>query len=420
MKILPALAALLFTSTLFAADHWTQFRGSAGNGHGDAAGLPVQFSETEKVKWKTPIHGKAWSSPVIWGGQVWLTTATEDGTTLGVVCVDKETGKVLRDEVLFRVATPQFCHKFNSYASPTPVIEEGRIYVTFGSPGTACLDTKTGAKLWERTDFVCNHYRGAGSSPIVWGDLLIMNFDGSDAQFIVALDKKTGKTAWRTERSVDHQDLTPDGKVKDEGDYRKAFSTPEVIDVGGQPVLVSSGAKAHYGYDPKTGKELWRYEDLGNHSAATRPVAGFGMVFIPAGFGKAQVLALKLGGSGVLGPDALAWSLKKAVPNKPSLLLIGELLYAINDGGIATCVEAKTGTTVWSERIGGNFSAAPIYADGRIYACNEEGKVTALAVGREFKVLGESQLANGFMASPAASGKALFLRTKTDLYRIEN
>ena len=420
MNVLPALAALLFTVPLFAAENWPQFRGPAGNGQSDTTGLPVQFSETEKVKWKTPIHGKAWSSPVIWGAQVWLTTATEDGTTLGAVCVDKDTGKVLRDEVVFRVAAPQFCHKFNSYASPTPVIEEGRIYVTYGSPGTACLDTKTGAKLWERTDFVCNHYRGAGSSPIVWNDLLIMNFDGSDAQFIVALDKKTGKTVWRTERSVDHQDLLPDGKVKDEGDYRKAFSTPEVIDVGGQPVLVSSGAKAHYGYDPKTGKELWRYEDRGNHSAATRPVAGFGMVFIPAGFGKGQVLALKLGGSGVLGPDALAWSLKKSAPNKPSLLLIGDLLYAINDGGIATCVEAKTGAPVWSERIGGNFSAAPIYADGRIYACNEEGKVTALALGREFKVLGESQLANGFMASPAVAGKALFLRTKTDLYRVEN
>ena len=410
---------LLLSAPLFAAENWPQFRGPAGDGQSDATGLPVKFSETEKVKWKTPIHGKAWSSPVIWGSQVWLTTAKEDGTELGVVCVDKGSGKVLRDDVLFRVATPQFCHKFNSYASPTPVIEEGRIYVTFGSPGTACLDTKTGAKLWERTDFVCNHYRGAGSSPIVWGDLLIMNFDGSDAQFVVALDKKTGKTAWQTARSVDYQDLGKDGKPEGEGDYRKAFSTPTVVEHAGQPVLISSGAKAHYGYDPKTGRELWRYEDRSNHSAATRPVAGFGMVFIPAGYSTGQVLALKLGGTGVLGRDALAWSLKKAAPNKPSLLLIGELLYAINDGGIASCIEAKTGEVVWTERIGGNFSAAPVFADGRIYACNEEGKVTAFAPGREWKPLGESQLASGFMAAPAVSGRALYLRTKTDLYRIE-
>ena len=419
MIVRPILAALLFTTSLWAGENWPQFRGPAGDGQSDSAGLPAKFSESEHVKWKTAIHGKAWSSPVIWGSQVWMTTATEDGTALSVVCVDRDSGKVLRDEVLFRVAAPQFCHKFNSYASPTPVIEDGRIYVTFGSPGTACLDTKTGAKLWERTDFVCNHFRGAGSSPIVWGDLLIMNFDGSDAQFVVALDKKTGKTVWRTERSVDYQDLGKDGKPESEGDYRKAFSTPHVIDAGGQPVLISSGAKAHYGYDPKTGKEIWRYEDRSNHSAATRPVAGLGMVFIPAGFGKGQILALKLGGTGVLPPDSLAWSLKKSAPNKPSLLLIGDLIYAINDGGIATCVDAKTGAVVWSERIGGNFSAAPVFADGRIYACNEEGKVTAFAPGREFKVLGEGQFDAGFMASPAVAGKALFLRTKTHLYRVE-
>src|SRR3954470_23542858 len=183
----------VFTTSLFAADNWPQYRGPAGDGRSDATGLPVKFGEGEHVKWKTAIHGRGWSSPVIWGSQVWLTTATEDGTELSVVELDKETGKILLDKVLFHVATPQFAHKFNSYASPTPVIEEGRIYVSFGSPGTACLDTKTGAVLWQRTDLECNHFRGAGSSPIVWQDLLIMNFDGSDYQYIIALDKKTGK-----------------------------------------------------------------------------------------------------------------------------------------------------------------------------------------------------------------------------------
>ena len=416
----PLLALLALSSSLLAAENWPQFRGPAGDGLSDAKGLPLTFSETEHVKWKTPIHGKAWSSPVIWGSQVWLTTAKEDGTELSVVCVDKDSGKVLRDEVLFRVATPQFCHKFNSYASPTPVIEDSRIYVTFGSPGTACLDTKTGAKLWERTDFVCNHFRGAGSSPILWGDLLIMNFDGSDHQFVVALDKKTGKTVWQTPRSVDHQDLGKDGKPEAEGDYRKAFATPTVVEHDGQPILISSGAKAHYGYDPKTGRELWRFEERAQHSAAARPVAGFGMVFIPTGYSQAQIIALKLGGSGVLNESACAWRLKKGAPNKPSLILLGDLLTMINDGGLASCVEARTGAPVWTQqRIGGNFSAAPLAAEGRIYVCSEEGKVSVLAAGREFKVLAENQLASGFMASPAVSGKALYLRTKTDLYRIE-
>ena len=410
---------LLSTASLFAADNWPQFRGPTGDGHSDATALPLKFGENENVKWKTAIHGKGWSSPVIWGSQIWLTTATDDGTELSVLCVDKDSGKVLRDEILFRVATPQFCHKFNSYASPTPVIEDGRIYVTFGSPGTACLDTKTGKVLWQRTDFVCNHFRGAGSSPIVWGDLLIMNFDGSDAQFIVALNKKTGETAWRTERSVDYKDLDADGKPEAEGDWRKAFGTPHALTHEGKPLLISSGAKAHYGYEPATGKELWRIDDPPHHSAAARPVVGLGMVFISAGFSKGEVFALKLGGEGALDPSQIAWSIKKSAPTKPSLLLVDDLIYMMNDGGIATCADAKTGEPIWSERVQGNYSASPIFADGRIYVFSEEGKVAALAPGRAFKLLAENKLDAGFMASPAVSGKALFLRTKTHLYRVE-
>jgi outer membrane protein assembly factor BamB len=349
-----------------------------------------------------------------------LTTATEDGTELSVVCVDKETGKILHDKVLFKVATPQFCHKFNSYASPTPVIEEGRIYVTFGSPGTACLDTRTGEMLWQRRDFVCNHYRGAGSSPVLYKDLLIMNFDGSDFQFVVALDKKTGKTAWKKDRSVDFKDLDAQGKPTAEGDFRKAFSTPHVIEDGGKAILLSSGAKAHYAYDPLTGEELWRAEEPGQHSASTRPVAGHGMAFFPTGFSKGQLLAVKLGGRGVLDESHIAWRLKRSVPNKPSVLLDNDLLYMIDDGGIASCVDVKNGDVVWTERIQGNYSAAPIFAAGKIYVCSEEGKVTVFAAGRAFQSLATNQFDDGFMASPAVTGNALILRSKTHVYRIEN
>ncbi len=426
------LAALALP--LRAASNWPQFRGPDGDGHSDATGLPLKWSESENVKWKTPIHGKAWSSPVIWGDQIWLATATEDGKELSIVRVDKSTGKVTLDEKLFDVANPQFCHKFNSYASCTPVIEEGRVYVTFGSPGTACLDTKSGKVLWERRDFVCNHFRGAGSSPILYGNLVIMNFDGSDFQFIVALDKKTGKTVWRVERSVDYRDLK-NGKPEADGDWRKSYATPHVATIAGKPVLLSSAAKAHYAYEPLTGKELWRVEERGQHSCASRPLLGHGMIFFTTGFSQGQLFAVKppepsAWGSGCVvdaqlpednsaSKPQVVWRVKKAVANKPSPLLIGDLLYMINDAGVATCVEAKTGNVVWTERVGGNFSASPIFADGRIYFFNEEGKATAIAPGREFKVLAESKLDDGFMASPAVSGKALFLRTKTALYRIE-
>ncbi|HET6407221.1 MAG TPA: PQQ-binding-like beta-propeller repeat protein [Chthoniobacteraceae bacterium] len=414
----PVLFSLLTTITL-ADTNWPQFRGPRGDGTTDSTGLPVAFSEREKVKWKTPVHGKAWSSPVIWGSQVWMTTATEDGTELSVVCVDKETGKILHDKVLFKVATPQFCHKFNSYASPTPVVEEGRVYVTFGSPGTACLDTKTFALLWERKDFVCNHYRGAGSSPVVWNDLVFLNFDGSDFQFVAALDKKTGKTAWKVDRSIDFKDIQPDGKPEAEGDWRKAFSTPHVLEQDGKGILVSSGAKAHYAYEPRTGKEIWRVEERESHSAAARPVFGHGLAYFATGFGKGGVLAVKLGGSGLLEESAIAWRMKKAVPNKPSLTLSGDLIFSVNDGGIASCLNAKTGEVKWTERIGGNYSSSPILAEGRIYACNEEGKVVVFGARDTFEKIAENQFDDGFMASPAVSGKSLFLRTKSALYRID-
>ncbi|MBM3834628.1 MAG: quinonprotein alcohol dehydrogenase [Verrucomicrobia bacterium] len=439
IKLIPlSFAAVLLAESVLGADNWPQFRGPHGNGHSEAKGLPVTWSETQNVKWKTPIHGRAWSSPVVWNDQVWLTTATEDGRELSALCVDRNSGKVVHDRKLFDVANPQFAHKFNTYGSPTPVIEEGSVYVTFGSPGTACLDTKTGKVLWERRDFVCNHFRGAGSSPILFQDLLIMNFDGSDYQFIVALDKRSGKTVWKEDRSIDFKDLLPNGKPEADGDWRKSYATPHVAMFGGKPVLLSSGAKAHYAYEPLTGTELWRVEERSCHSAASRPVIGHGLFFIPAGFSKGLLLAIQPpegqpGGHSVIdlskatGPDPvvrrdqvrLAWKSTRNAPNKPSVSLIGDLLFMIDDGGIASCLEAKTGAEVWRERVGGNYSASPVDADGKIYFFSEEGKGAVIAADRQFKVLAENKLDDGFMASPAIAGKALFLRTKTHLYRIE-
>ncbi len=413
------LLALVPAAALRALEQWPQFRGPTGDGHAVVKDLPVTFGEGDRVKWKTAVHGKAWSSPVVWGNQVWLTTATEAGDALSVVCLNRDTGAIIRDQVLFRVATPQFCHKFNSYASPTPAIEEGRVYVTFGSPGTACLDTKTGAVLWQRTDFVCNHFRGAGSSPVIQGDLLLMHFDGSDFQFVVALDKRTGRTVWKTDRSVDHKDLDAAGKVALDGDLRKAFSTPHVIVQEGKPVILSSGAKAHYAYDVATGAELWRLEERGQHSASTRPVVAHGLVYFLTGFSKGQLLAVKLGGRGVLEESQIVWKEKRSVANKPSLLVADDLIFMVDDVGIAACYEAKTGAEVWRERVAGSYSASPVLAAGHIYVCSEAGHVTVLAAGRKFKKLAENKFESGFMSSPAVAGQALYLRTKTHMYRVE-
>lgn len=408
---------LLLTTSTHA--QWLQFRGTDGTGLSASKGLPLTWSEKEHVAWKTAIHGRAWSSPVILDNQVWLTTATQDGKQLYAIAIHRDTGKIIHDIKLFDVDTPQFAHSFNTYASPTPVAEAGRVCVTFGSPGTACLEPKSGKVLWTRRDLECNHYRGAGSSPIFFGNLLIMHFDGSDVQYLVALDKKTGKTVWKTDRSIDFQDLGPDGKPAAEGDLRKAFATPHITTVNGKPQLISSGAKATYAYDPLTGKEIWRVEERNNHSASTRPVVGHGLIYFSSGFPRAHLLAVRPDGQGHVTSSHVAWSTSRSVPSKPSLLLVGDLLYMITDAGVASALDAKTGELVWTARVGGTFSASPVSAEGRIYFFDEDGKATVIEAGREFKVLATNSLDDGSLASPAIAGKALFVRTKTHLYRIE-
>jgi outer membrane protein assembly factor BamB len=415
----PLALVVLLGATLRVHAQWPQFRGPDGTGTSPEHDLPVTWNEAKNVRWKTAIHGRAWSSPVILDNQIWVTTATADGRDLFAVALDRDTGAILHDLKLFHVAVPQYAHPFNSYASPTPVIEPGRVYVTFGSPGTAAIETRTARVLWERRDLECNHFRGAGSSPIVFRDLLIMHFDGSDRQFVVALDKHTGRTVWRTDRSIDFADLDPDGKPQADGDFRKAFATPHVVMAGGEPILVSLGSKAAYGYNPLTGKELWRLEERSNFSASTRPVSGFGLVFYPTGFQTGQLLAVRPDGRGDVTKTHVVWRVTRGVPQKPSVLLAGDLLFMVSDGGIVTCVEAKTGEIVWRARVGGTYSASPVSGNRRVYLFSEEGKTTVIEAGREFKVLASNQLDEGFMASPAIAGRALFLRTVTHLYRIE-
>jgi outer membrane protein assembly factor BamB len=413
------VVSLAVCPMLRGAENWPQFRGPDGNGHSDARGLPLHWSEARNVVWKTAIHDRGWSSPVIFGKQIWLTSASKDGRELFVLCIDRDTGKIIRDWKLFHVEQPQFAHAFNTHASPTPVIEEGRVYITFGAAGTACIDTRTFRVLWERRDIECNHFRGAGSSPILFRDLLLMHFDGSDHQFVIALDKKTGRTVWRTKRSIDFQDLDQNGKPAADGDLRKAFSTPHVMQINGRWEMVSLGAKAAYSYDPFTGKELWRVEERGQHSASTRPVIGHGMIFFPTGFAAGQLFAVRTGGEGLITDTHVVWKVKRGVSNKPSILLVDDLIYMIGDTGIASCVDAKTGEQVWQQRIGGEYSASPVYADGRLWFFSEDGKTTVLKPGRVFEKLAENQLDDGFLASPAIAGMAFFLRTRTHLYRIE-
>lgn len=417
----PALLLLLPVLWSVATLHaqWPQFRGPEGIGLAASRNLPLTWDESTNVRWRTPIPGRAWSSPVILDSEIWLTNATPDGKELSVVTVNAADGKIVRDQKVFHVDKPQEGHPFNSYASPTPVAEPGRVYVTFGSHGTAAIDSRTGTVLWRRQDLECNHFRGSGSSPILFRNLLIMHFDGIDVQYVVALDKDTGRTVWKTPRSIDFKDLGPDGKPAGDGDFRKAFTTPLIVEAGGRPLLISIGGKAAYAYEPMTGKEVWRIEDRNSHTPSTRPVAGHGMIFHTTGWDATRLKAIRTEGSGDVTATNVVWQFTRSVPQKPSILLVDDLIYMVNDVGIVTCLEAKTGTQVWQSRIGGTFSASPLYAAGRVYLFDEDGKTTVIQAGREFKILAENQLDNGFMASAAAIDDALILRTTTDLYRIE-
>jgi outer membrane protein assembly factor BamB len=411
------LAAVLIAAPVAAADNWPEYRGPMGNGHANAKGLPVQFSEKDNVRWKTAIHGKGWSSPVVWGDQVWMTTAEEEGNPVTnakmyAICVDRNSGKIIRDLKIYDVDKPAFCHSFNSYASPTPVIEEGRVYIHFGTYGTCCLDTATGKKLWERAkdEFPCDHFRGPGASPIITGNLLILTFDGYDLQYVVALDKMTGKTIWKKDRGI--------AQSVPNGDNRKAYATCSVFDIAGKPTLICPCAYATMAYDPQTGDELWRFTH-GGMNASARPLLGFGKLFLTSGDGGMALVAIKPEGKGDITKTNLDWKLNKGVPSRSSLLLIDDLLYMVSNNGIGTCVDAKTGNQVWSKRLGGNYCASPIYADGRIYFASQEGQIHVVEPGKEGKVLAVNKLDEGCMASPAAVGKSLFIRTKTHLYCFE-
>ncbi len=401
---------------------WPEFRGPTGDGHAgpQAAGLPLRWSETNNVRWKTEIPLRGWSTPVIMGGQVWMTTATPDGHDFFALCVDAGTGKLVFNEKLFHCDTPEpLGNSVNGYASPSPAIEPGRVYVHFGSYGTACLDTATRKVLWQRTDLPCRHFRGPASSVILFENLVILTMDGADVQYLVALDKQTGKTVWKTDRSVKFNDAEGFQGFAKEGDLRKAHSTPLIVAIDGQPQMFSPGAKATYAYDPRTGREMWMARYLA-WSAAPRPVYGRGLALILTGLGETELWGIRVGGRGDVTDTHVAWKVGKSAAKTASPVIVDDLLYMVNDDGAATCVEIATGNVVWKERLGGNYAASPIYADGRLYFCNQQGKSLVLNPGRTLEVLATNELENGCMASPAVSGKALFLRTKTHLYRIES
>ena len=374
--VLSGVLIILALSTVStpAQENWPELRGPKRNGHSAARRLPIVWSETNNVVWKTAI---------------------------------RDLGKIVHDVKVFDTEAPEHVASVNSYASPTAAIEAGRVYVHYGTYGTACLDTRDGKILWSRRDMNCDHHEGPGSSVMLHQNLLYFNVDGRDVQYVIALDKSNGKTVWKTNRSIDYTPFPTN--------CRKAFCTPIILEAGGRLQLFSPGAKAMISYDPRSGEELWKVQYNG-WSMVPRPVFGHGLVFVITDYEKPELWAVRPDGRGDVTDTHVAWRVTKDMPRTASLLLVGDLLYMVNDDGYALCLEAQTGNQVWRERLKGKHSASPIYGAGRIYFFSEKNLSTVIEPGREFKVLAENQLEERVMATPAVTRDDIILRSKTHLY----
>jgi outer membrane protein assembly factor BamB len=393
---------LLLLSLLFLSQDWPEFRGPTGQGNSDERGLPLLWSETKNVRWKVAIPGRGWSSPAIQGDRIWLTTATDEGKSLRAISLDRNTGAIQQNVEVFRLKSMGNLNSKNSQASPTPVLEGDRVYLHFGAYGTACI-TQSGEVVWKTRLDYDNGQHGPGGSPVIYDNLLILSCDGQDVQYVVALDKLTGKLRWKKLR---------------EG--YQAYTTPLVVRLPAGDQVISPGAFRAVSYEPRTGKELWQVRYGDGFSNVPRPVYGNGLVFICTGFQQPSLLAVRLDGRGDVTKSHIAWTLKRGVSLTPSPLLVGDELYMVSDNGVASCIDAKTGAPHWQVRLGGNHSASPIYADGRIYFLSEEGESVVIAPGKEFKALAKNQLDGPTLASMAVSGGSIFVRSQTHLYRLSN
>lgn len=418
------MIALIFTLAVLqpqviTANDWTEFRGTGGQGHADQIQPVLNWSEVENVTWKVDLPGSGWSSPVVAGGFIYLTLAEREPQTdpsltqpllLKAIKLDAQSGKVIWNKEVLRIEDTSDLefHKKNSHASPTPIFRDGRIYVHFGTHGTACMD-ESGDILWKNTSLTYSPTHGNGGSPALTDDRLIICCDGSDQRFVVGLNSETGKEVWRTVR-----EFSPSRGF--------SFCTPTLIDMAGESVAVCPGSGGVFAYTTDTGKQIWRVNYNEGYSVVPRPVVGHGLIYVCSGFGDGQLLAIDPNGSGDITEDNVRWKVKKGVPKSPSILLVDESIYMVDDAGIATCVNALTGDVKWQKRLKGKYSASPVYAGGHIYFQSETGLTTVVKPGESLQVVETNQVGDGKVrtfASFAFDGDAILLRSETSLYRIE-
>jgi len=411
---LTALALLSCCTQGLRAENWPQFRGPDHDGHSTETHVPWTWSDAENIAWKTELPGQSWSSPIVWNDRVFVTTATEEGVSCRVISLDRKSGSILWNKEVLQQA-PGHKEGRNTYATPSPATDGQRVYACFGDGSFVALNF-AGEIEWTNRDYRFYGQHGLGSSPILHNDLLIMARDGSsdgedkklgwqtpwDQSFIIALDSRTGRERWKARRGLS----------------RISHGAPCIWEQDGQAQVISEAGDVVQGFDAATGERLWSSEVIGEGKVPSTLI-GDGLVFTAGGWGGNETIkAFKLNGRGDLKETNLVWQQKRGMPKVPSMIYQKPHLFTITDGGVATCLKAQTGELVWQERLGGNFSASPVMAGGRIYFLSDEGQSTVIEAGPEFKVLAKNSLNEKVQASPAISQGHIFIRTERGLFSI--
>jgi outer membrane protein assembly factor BamB len=397
--------------------NWTHFRGNNLNGISSDQHVPVSWNDSTHIIWKTAIQGKGWSSPVVYGEQIWVTSASEDGKHMAGICLDFNSGKLLYHINLFEPETTYPKHSINTYATPTPCIEDGFVYLNFGTYGTACVDTKDGKVVWKRTDLHCDHVQGPGSSPILYKDLLILHIEGVDVQYLVALNKLTGETVWRADRPAEVYELMPPIG-------RKSYITPIIMNVNGQDLLISNGSGVCIAYNPLTGEEIWRIVE-GDDSTIAMPFSEDGLVYFYPGFvsdtsggNYAELLAVNPEGQGDITRTNIVWRLRSPILQLLTPVIKDGLIYTVDTRNMLYCLDAKTGQEVYSKRLKQKYNSSPVYAAGNIYFTSVKGETMVLKAGNQLQILAENKLPGEVYATPAFLRNSILMRTDSHLYRI--
>lgn len=389
---------------------WREFQGGS-QGHAVGVGsLPTEWSEGRNVVWKSPIAGRGWSSPIVDGNEIWLTTAIDEERSLRAVCLDTDSGKIRLDIEVFKPDSLLAKHERNGHATPTPALDDEHVYVHFGSYGTAALRRTDGHVVWINQNTRINHQWGPGSSPVLVDDMVVFNCDGMEQRYVIALDQTTGEQRWKTPRSE---------TITKGGFFRKAFSTPSIVNVNGKTVLLSGGANQVTTFDLKTGQEGWSVKYFG-YAGVTRPIIADGRAFVTSGYGDGSLMAIQLNDTDDRKSGELIWKTNKGAPIIPSPIVVGTELFMISDAGILTCLDAATGDVHWRERLAGNFAASITFGDGKLFVHSDKGVTTVFEPSASrFNMLATNQLDSNIQASPALVAGVIYIRTKKSLYRIE-